>query len=236
MNREHHKWFSERLGKEMDLLVFGHGGAPVLVFPTSKGKYFEYEDRGMINALSYHIQAGWVQLFCVDSIDDHSWYNYDSHPGKRSWNHHLYDQYLLHEVIPFISQKAQHDYLITTGCSFGAYHAMNFGLKYPDLVKCIISMGGIFSIKDYIMGWYDDYAYHNCPEDFVPGLHGEQLERIRNQKIILATGEHDICRGYNEHFAHLLYGKGIWYQFDIWAGAGHDWPWWQEWIKRYLTP
>ena len=35
----------------MELLVFGHHGAPVIVFPTSKGKYYEYEDRQMVAAL-----------------------------------------------------------------------------------------------------------------------------------------------------------------------------------------
>ena len=26
MNREYHKWFSPRLGRDMEMLVFGHGG------------------------------------------------------------------------------------------------------------------------------------------------------------------------------------------------------------------
>jgi len=29
MNREYHKWYSSRLGRDMELLVFGHGGLPV---------------------------------------------------------------------------------------------------------------------------------------------------------------------------------------------------------------
>ena len=49
MQREHHKWYSEHLGRDMEMLVFGHAGTPVLVFPTSMGKYFEYEDRGMVS-------------------------------------------------------------------------------------------------------------------------------------------------------------------------------------------
>ena len=36
----------------MELLVFGHAGMPVLIFPTSQGKYFEYEDRGMTGVLA----------------------------------------------------------------------------------------------------------------------------------------------------------------------------------------
>ena len=51
MNREYHKWFSPRLGREMELLVFGHSGMPVIVFPTSMGRFFDYENRGMIDAV-----------------------------------------------------------------------------------------------------------------------------------------------------------------------------------------
>ena len=42
MHRSYHQWFSSTLGRPMELLVFGHQGAPVLVFPTSKGRFFEY--------------------------------------------------------------------------------------------------------------------------------------------------------------------------------------------------
>src|ERR1700761_2771380 len=36
MNREYHKWWSQRLGRDMELLVFGHSGVPAIVFPTSQ--------------------------------------------------------------------------------------------------------------------------------------------------------------------------------------------------------
>jgi esterase/lipase superfamily enzyme len=46
----------------MYLLVFGHV-APVLVFPTSKGKFYEYLNHGMVGALSEHLEQGWIQLY-----------------------------------------------------------------------------------------------------------------------------------------------------------------------------
>ena len=51
MHREHHRWYSPRLNREMELLIHGHAGACVLVFPTSQGRFYEYEDRGMVAAL-----------------------------------------------------------------------------------------------------------------------------------------------------------------------------------------
>ncbi|MGA2206142.1 MAG: hypothetical protein ABSG10_05370 [Terracidiphilus sp.] len=39
MNREYHKGRSSWLAREMEMLVFGHAGMPVLVFPTMGGRF-----------------------------------------------------------------------------------------------------------------------------------------------------------------------------------------------------
>jgi len=40
MHRAYHRWHSPSLGRDMELLVYGHAGARVLVFPTSQGRFF----------------------------------------------------------------------------------------------------------------------------------------------------------------------------------------------------
>jgi len=74
VTRDHHRWFSRSLNRDMDLLVFGHAGPPVVVFPTSMGAFFEYEDRGMVGALADKLRHGGLRLFCVSSVDGESWY------------------------------------------------------------------------------------------------------------------------------------------------------------------
>ncbi len=44
MYREYHKWFSPHLQREMELLILGHAGARVLVFPTRCGRFYDYEN------------------------------------------------------------------------------------------------------------------------------------------------------------------------------------------------
>src|ERR1035441_2326430 len=105
MNREYHKWYSPRLGRAMELLVFGHAGLPVLAFPTSGGRFFEFEDRGMIAALGGKIDAGRLQIFCVDSVDMESWYNRNVSPRWRIARHIQYEDYLLNEVVQLIHQQ-----------------------------------------------------------------------------------------------------------------------------------
>src|SRR5919199_2789202 len=98
MQREYQRWTSPALGRDMEMLVFGHAGAPVLVFPTSLGRFYEYEERGMVAALSEHLEQGWIQLVCVDGIDSESWYCGWCHPSGRVWRHMQYETYVLQEV------------------------------------------------------------------------------------------------------------------------------------------
>ena len=63
MNREYHKWYSPRLGRDMELLVFGHAGLPVLVFPTSGGRFYEFEDRNMMSYVWGRVEAGELQFY-----------------------------------------------------------------------------------------------------------------------------------------------------------------------------
>ena len=70
MNREYHHWYSPALGREMELLLFGHAGARMLVFPTSKGRFYEWEDRQMMATLGDAIENGHLQVMCVDSVDE----------------------------------------------------------------------------------------------------------------------------------------------------------------------
>ena len=116
----------------MELLVFGHGGAPVLVFPTSMGRFYQYEDSGMVETLHRHIEQGWIQLFCVDSVDSESWYNFSAPPHDRAVRHNQYDAYLVQEVLPFIHSRNRAEFLIATGNSFGAYHAVNLAFRHPE--------------------------------------------------------------------------------------------------------
>ncbi len=126
MNREYHKGYSSELHRDMELLVFGHAGTPLLVFPTSQGRFFEYEDRGMIGVLAPKIDAGEVQVFCPDAVDSESWYNKSVHPRVRVLRHLQYERYILHEMLPFLRWKNNAYRLAVTGCSFGGYHAVNF--------------------------------------------------------------------------------------------------------------
>jgi esterase/lipase superfamily enzyme len=235
MKREYHRWFSPSLNRDMELLVFGHHGARVLVFPTSKGKFYEWEDRGMMHVLGEHLHRGWLQLFCVDSVDSESWYNYGAHPGWRAHRHQQYDDYLVNEVLPLMRRLNPEPFMISVGASFGGYHALNFGLKHPDLVNRILCLSGLCDIRGFVHGYYDQNVYFNNPVDFITGEHDPaRLEALRRQDIILAIGRDDRLVGNNQRMTEVLWGKGIGNALRLWDGWSHDWPYWQKMVQLYI--
>ena len=236
MHREHTRWFSPSLGRDMDLLIFGHAGARVLVFPTSMGRFYEWEDRGMIGTLGESLERGWLQLFCVDSVDSDSWYAKHRHPAERARYHSRYDAYIERELIPFTQHRNQNPFLIATGASFGAYHAVAFALRHPHLVGRVIGMSGMYDIRGMTDGYSDNDVYYANPPDFIAheSDHG-RLEAIRRIDLILCIGKDDPAYWDNEQLSGALWGKGIPHAFRVWDGWAHDWPYWQRMIRQYIA-
>ena len=150
MNREYHKWWSPRLGRDMELLVFGHDGVPLVVFPTSQGRFYEFEDRGLVGSIAHKIDNGEIQLYCLDSVDAESWYNRAVPPRWRIARHMQYESYVMDEVLPLIRQKNGNPNLASLGCSFGGYHAVNIALRHPDRFTGFLSMSGAFDLEHFL--------------------------------------------------------------------------------------
>ncbi|MEO7457915.1 MAG: alpha/beta hydrolase-fold protein [Gemmatimonadaceae bacterium] len=235
MHREHVRWYSPRLERDMDLLVFGHAGARAIVFPSSMGRFFEWEDQGMITALAEHLERGWLQLYCVDSVDADSWYAKWKRVSDRAYRHAQYDAYLRDEVLPLTTSRNDNPFLMTTGASFGAYHALSFALRYPHLVSRAIGLSGVYDIREVTNGETNEQVYPWNPAEFVMGEHdGERLAAMQRMDIILAIGRDDPLRGNSEYFSDRLFTKGIWNALRIWDGWSHDWPYWRQMIGTYI--
>jgi esterase/lipase superfamily enzyme len=235
MTRDYHRWFARSLSREMDLLIFGHAGPPVLVFPTSMGAFFEYEDRGMVAALADKLDRGALRLFCVSSIDGESWYAKRSHPRSRVERHLHYEDHVLNEVVPLVRHLTRSETIGVTGCSFGAYHAMALALRHPYTFSSCITMGGAFDISQFLDGYFDEDCYFLNPPSFLPTMSDAYyLDQFRRNKWVLVTGDQDICRSPNEQFSGLLRAKAIPHSLHVWNNSKHDWPYWREMAQAYL--
>lgn len=242
MNREYHKWYTDRLNRDMEILVFGHGGKAVLFFPPRMGRFYDYENWGVVDALRPAIEKGELQLFCVDSIDNESFYNSWASPEWRIIRHMQYEQYILKEVVPFMQDKNPGGYYTVAGCSMGAYHAANLALKHSHLFNKVVGMSGRYDItrqiqffNDLLDGFHNEDVYFNMPRQYVANLHDEaNLNNIRNMEIILAIGEADPFISDNREFSGLLHDKQINHQFYVWGDYAHKPRYWRQMVGLYL--
>jgi esterase/lipase superfamily enzyme len=128
--------------------------------------------------------------------------------------------------------------VVVTGASFGGYHATNFALKYPEVVRRVVSMSGAYDIRCFLDGYFDENCYFNSPFDYLSNLTDEAyLGEFRHGiEWVLAAGEHDICLGANRHMSDLFHAKQIPHTLDIWGqGAVHDWPLWRQMVRKYFN-
>ena len=242
MNIEYHKWWSPSLGHDMELKVYGWYGKPVVVFPAQGGRFYEYEDFKMIEAISGSIEAGKIKVFTVESLDNQSWANYNAHPADRARRHEDYDRYIVHELAPFIHQhcaNTQEKFLVT-GCSMGAYHAVNFFFRHPDVFDTVIALSGLYQLDMFVGDYMDDNIYFNTPLAYLPNLNDPWfIDQYRQSKIIVCCGQgawEEAMLADTYALKRILDDKGIPAWIDIWGqDVNHDWPWWRVMMPYFLS-
>ena len=244
MHIEEHCWFSPNLNREMALKVYGHWGQPFIVFPCSRGRYFDYEGMGMIDAIAGFIAGGRIKLFCVDSIDGESWYNFDVSPADRNARHEDYDRYVIEEVIPFIRDHCRlpHARVMANGCSMGAYHSINFYLKHPGVFQGTIALSGLYRLdrEEFGLSAGDMPAvYFNSPLNYLARIEDPwYLQHYRNATIVVCVGQgpwEEAAIADTRLLDTLFREKAIPARIDFWGfDVNHDWPWWYKQMNYFL--
>ena len=223
---------------------YGHYGRPVLVFPSEQGRAWDYENNGMVGAVADLVEGGRVKLYCVDSYDAHTWSNSSIPLEARAQRHGAYESWITDQVAGFIGEDSPGvGEVILTGCSLGAYHALNFTLTRADLFPVAICQSGNYDPSVW-HAWGDrgDAAYFTNPSSYVPNLHGDHLEWLRSRvHLVLTVGEGPWeteptgSLPSARHMGGLLAEKGISHDLDVWGhDSAHDWPWWQKQLAHHL--
>ena len=150
--------------------VYGHWGPPMIAFPTSGGDEWEYERQGLIGAIASAIDAGRVKVFCVNTNNGDSFVNDGAHPRHRSWMQAHVRR--IHRPggrcrSCAATARATASAIWTMGASLGGYHAANTLLKHPDIVKRCFALSGVYDMKRFMGGDYDDNFYFNNPVDYM---------------------------------------------------------------------
>lgn len=232
---------SKNLNRTMEYKVFGKSGKICLAFPPQDGRWWDFENFGMVETVANWIEAGKLQLVLVDGIDHESWTaEGDEHERilmQERWFHYVVD-----ELLPTLRKRnpdAPED-AMTTGCSMGAMHAANFFFRRPDLFDATICLSGIYSANFFIPGYTDPLTYDNSPIDFLPNMPQNHpwMDLYRTSDIILCVGqgawEDDLLESTRAMDA-ILASKGIPAWVDYWGhDVAHDWNWWQKQLPYFM--
>lgn len=240
MRREITEWWSPNLNKNMEIVAYGHMGPALLLFPSAAADFLEYERFHLIDSIKDQINAGKFKVFSINSINSESWLN-DTMSGRdKSIRHQQYNQYIIEEVVPHIYRNCDGPVPIyTSGVSLGALHAANTFFRRPDIFDGVIAMSGIYDLKSYSKGYFDEDCYFNSPMDYLPNLNEQYWLNLLRAKhhVYFVSGRGN----YEDPEASLAIGrvlaaKGIPHEVDLWGYEWtHDWPTWRAMLPHYLA-
>ena len=248
MHTQYYKEYSHNLGRDMEFKVYGHAGLPFIVFPCQDGKFFDFENRGMIDTVADKIESGQLQLFCIGCVDEETWSAKDGDPHGRIMWHEQWVKYICGEFLPRLHQiHAETDpvsyegRVMLTGASMGGYHCVNFYLRFTHLFGGCLSLSGLFHAS-YFFGQYDNVnIYYNSPTDFMRNMPADHplVEQYRRGRIIICCGqgawEDDAkvdARGLKYEFERLDVPAWV----DLWGeDVNHDWPWWRIQFPYFMA-
>ncbi|RJL24805.1 esterase [Bailinhaonella thermotolerans] len=213
MRRDVVELWSPSIGAAGALVAYGHWGRPVLAFPAGQGRAWDFEDNGLVGAVSWLIDAGRLKLYCVDGPEAASWPKTPEDEPYAGW--------LLDQVVPWIHNDCAGPLeIVALGCAAGAPLAAARALARPDLFPQAICLSGVY--------------------DPVPDLgsrNGPSLDWLRRRVhlLLLCAPQEPASSRSTVHFAELLARAAIPHTLEIWP---HDtrpaWPTWRAQLAHHL--
>jgi len=232
---------SRHVKQEVLCARWGHYGAPVLLFPTAGGDAEECERFKMIHVLKPLLDAGRVKVYCCDSVGGQALTNRRDHqPGWFAAVQCAFDRFVTEEFVPWIREDCRdgNAEIVTAGASIGAFNAVAAICRHPDLFSKAIGMSGTYDVSKWLEpGDLTGDFYFSSPMHFLPNLaESEQLSKLRERFIVLATGEGDYeDPSESWRMAGVLGGKRIPNRVDPWGTKWrHDWNTWRTMLPQYL--
>ena len=239
MEINYYKEYSQAMGRDMEFKTYGTQGTPILVFPSQDGRFYDYENFGMIDVLSPWIESGKARVICCDGIDWETWSNFGGDPRQRIEQHERWFHYLVDELIPRVRQRDD-ELFLATGCSMGGFHAGNIFFRRPDLFMGVVALSGLYHAGYGFGGYTDELTYANSPQDFIPQMPLDHpwLQMYRQKKIVLCVGQgkwEEELLDSTRQMKRILEEKQVPAWVDIWGfDVDHDWPWWRKQLTYFM--
>ena len=244
MEMQYEKWYSDALGREMELKVYGRGGKPVLYIPCQDGRFFDFENFGMLDTWKPFLESGQATVFAVDTMDAETWSDKGGNPRRRIRRHEAWVRYLTEEVVPFIRAFCRgygwqiDPGILAFGCSLGATHAVNLYFRFPRLFDGLLALSGVYDIEYGFDDYMDDDVYLNAPLRYLPNMPDDHpylpLYRAHRGVICVGQGAWEMPES-TRALERTLREKDIPVWVDYWGyDVNHDWPWWYKQVEYFV--
>ena len=241
VSKESTTWVSDRMGREITLVRWGETGTPILIFPTAGGDAEEIERFHLVSVAGEFLAAGLAKIYSVDSLAGRAWLKEDNTSAAAAKVQNEFDSMIYHEVLPAIRKDCSDEdiEIITAGASLGAFNALAFLCRHPDVCRAAICLSGTYGLEKFIKGPVTEDYYYSSPLHFVPGLDddGDHLAQLRKRFVLLAHGEGRAESPEEDWKVENVLGpKGIPNRVDSWGEEWpHDWPTWRNMLPKYLA-
>ncbi len=241
MDVRYFKEWSRELDRDMEFKVYGDKGKLCFAFPPQNGRFWDFENFGMVECMRPWIEDGKIMLVCADGIDAESWSAKNDSPRHRIEMQEKWFRYITLGLYPRARELGDvHGKGMLTGCSMGAVHSGIFFFRRPDLFDTVVALSGTYNANDFIPGYMDDLIYDNSPVYFLPNMPFDHpyMELYRHSQLIFCVGqgawEDELLAGTRALDA-VCRQKAIPAWFDYWGfDVNHDWCWWQKQLPYFM--
>ena len=141
----------------------------MIAFPTTGGDEWEYERQGVIGTMAGRDRRRAASRCSASTPTTAIRSAAPAHPRHRSWMqvhvrpvHRPRGDAVRAQPLPEPRRRRCGRW----GRRSAAYHAANTLLKHPDIVKRCFALSGVYDMKRFMGGDYDDNFYFNNPVDY----------------------------------------------------------------------
>ncbi len=230
----------EGANRDFDLVVYGSKGQPVIAFPEADASCVCWENNGMVAALADLIEAGTIQLFCVDSLDDESWHATGALDEYRRQNLADWFDFIEHELLAFVgTTSTSRRRPLLVGAGMGAMNVTVALLRKPAAYAGLLALSGTYDVRALVGDWAVPEWLAFSPVDLVANLDpaSDVVKALKDGQLAFVSGQEGSETGawsqslLEERMAAL----GIDATFELWGyDVSHDWCWWQEMCRQLL--
>ena len=244
MQGTYYKEWSRMLGREMEFKVYGTAGVPVLALPARGGRFYDWENNGMPEAVASLLSSGRLQLFTADGIDAESLLAGDAAPRRRAEMQEKYFNYLSTELaarIRELNQTEKGQLIWCVGVDTGACQAVNCRLRRPKLFAGAIGLSGIYDLARFWGSEADDLVLRCSPLQYLAenGIADKlALAKAEENSLMLCAGQgayEDDAKADTQALADVLAAQGLPAHLEVWGGdVSHEWYWWGKMLGLFV--